>query len=723
MTFLAPLLAGLAALGAVPLIIWLLNRNRYKIIRWPALEFLLKSLQKSSRRLQLRELILLILRTMAVVLMALALGRLSIAAGGISAFGLSGGVTAVVVLDRSLSMSVRDGTGGSRFETAKARAQELVARLPPGSSCALLLLSDQPLAELAEPSQDLAYVAQLIEAATPSDGGTNVAAGVAKALEILHEAPGRREIYLVGDLQATGWPAAEDLAWRTTVEELAKPEAPVLFLADAGGPMRDNVQVERFAADDELVTTDVPTAFTAGLRNRGSMPVNDVAVELWTESEDGTMRKAAGTVVERLETVSEVRLEARLAPGLRRVQLRLIPDRLPADDTRQVVVEAVEKVRVLVVDGAEGQRGGGAEFLKAALSPLAALSAGAAPAEIDEGQSDLFRVDVVSPSALASTDLAAYQAVVLNDPAVLPAGLGASLQDWISSGRGLIILPGQRATTAWNVALDGIEPAKITGETRELKDSKGDKGMPLATTELVHPVVSFFARPGNESFLSQPRFWRAHRLEPVEGATPVLRFADGAPALLERTLGRGDVLMAAFPSDKAWSDLPLRPAFLMLMRRMVQHAALGNRPHLNVRVGDPLRLVIPPKLAGAHVEATDPQGDTTVLNPEQATGGDVRVELAETPYAGFYRVQGADRPWWFAVNPPPEESDTTPLTREEADLRLQPAQALWIGSNDDAGARLERARSGIEVWPILFALAVACLVAETILVVRWSPKG
>jgi hypothetical protein len=732
MMFIAPLLAGLTALGSIPLIIWLLNRNRFKVIRWPALEFLLKTLQKSSRRLQIRELILLILRTLAVILMALALARPSIAAGGLSLLGMRGGVSAVIVLDRSLSMAARDGTG-SRLDSAKSRAQELVSKLPRGSSAALVLMSDNAVAELAEPSQDLAYVAQMIEATQQSDGGTSVVAGISRAMEILRDAGGRREIYLIGDMQERGWPSPDDRAWKALAEELARPDSPALFLADVAGQSRDNVQVESFTADDELVTTDGATPFTAVVRNRGGAPANDVQIELWADGEDGQLRKAAGTVIERLETVSEVRLEARLAPGLRRIQLRLLPDQLPADDARQIVVEAVDKVRVLVIDGAEGVRGGGAEFLKAALAPIQAMSAPAAnrpgatpaPAEAQEdaGPADLFKVEVVSPGALSQVDLAAYQAVVLSDPASPPPGLGDALRAWVSAGRGLILLPGGRATAAaWNTVLAPVAPAELVGEPRELVDDKGAKGQGLATTGLIHPVVSFFATPENQPFLAQPRFWRAHGLKPAEGTTVVAKFADGLPALVERTIGRGAVLMSAFPTDKAWSDLPLRPAFLMLTRRMVQHAALGNRPRLNVRVHDPIRLVIPAKLAGTRIESTDPQGGRSVLNPESTPDGSARVELTDTPFAGFYQLKGAERPWWFAANPPAEESDLSALSREEATARLQPAPLRWIGSSEDAGASVDRARSGIEIWWILFALAVGCLIAESILVVKWAPK-
>jgi hypothetical protein len=63
-----------------------------------------------------------------------------------------------------------------------------------------------------------------------------------------------------------------------------------------------------------------------------------------------------------------------------------------------VVVEAVDKIRVLVVDGAEGQRGGGSEFIRAALSPLAAISAPLAPGAPPEQFSTISPTRSLNPS-------------------------------------------------------------------------------------------------------------------------------------------------------------------------------------------------------------------------------------------------------------------------------------------------------------------------------------
>src|SRR5271166_5914048 len=86
-----------------PIIIHLINRMRFKRIRWAAMEFLLKSQKRNRRRLIIEQLILLLLRILLVLLIAFLVARFI---GG--ALGSTGqGAMHVVVLDDTLSMADR----------------------------------------------------------------------------------------------------------------------------------------------------------------------------------------------------------------------------------------------------------------------------------------------------------------------------------------------------------------------------------------------------------------------------------------------------------------------------------------------------------------------------------------------------------------------------------------------------------------------------------------
>src|SRR5437016_7342714 len=65
---------GVGAVSA-PIIIHLINRMRFRRVRWAAMEFLLKAQKRMKRKLIIEQLILLMLRCLLVFLVALLLAR------------------------------------------------------------------------------------------------------------------------------------------------------------------------------------------------------------------------------------------------------------------------------------------------------------------------------------------------------------------------------------------------------------------------------------------------------------------------------------------------------------------------------------------------------------------------------------------------------------------------------------------------------------------------
>src|SRR6516162_5256657 len=96
----AYMIAG-GALVSSPIIIHLINRMRFKRIRWAAMEFLLKSQKRNRRRLIIEQLILLLLRILLVLLAAFLVARYVYAGSG------EKGTLHVVVVDDTPSMGDR----------------------------------------------------------------------------------------------------------------------------------------------------------------------------------------------------------------------------------------------------------------------------------------------------------------------------------------------------------------------------------------------------------------------------------------------------------------------------------------------------------------------------------------------------------------------------------------------------------------------------------------
>ena len=121
MSFLNPaMLFGMTAL-AIPIIVHLLNRRRFKKIQWAAMRFLQVSLERNQRRMKVEDWILLLLRMAIVALIALAVSRPT--TDWLKSKGLSSKVTASIIIDSSASMLRKDETEQeSRFSIAQGIA-------------------------------------------------------------------------------------------------------------------------------------------------------------------------------------------------------------------------------------------------------------------------------------------------------------------------------------------------------------------------------------------------------------------------------------------------------------------------------------------------------------------------------------------------------------------------------------------------------------------------
>src|SRR5438874_4069573 len=105
MSFLIPSLLGFLALSSVPIIIHLLNRRRFMRVDWAPMKYLKLTIKTNRRRLRIEQLILLAIRTLAIIVLICAIARPVLSSTGLGAW-LSGRsrTSRIIVIDDSLSM-------------------------------------------------------------------------------------------------------------------------------------------------------------------------------------------------------------------------------------------------------------------------------------------------------------------------------------------------------------------------------------------------------------------------------------------------------------------------------------------------------------------------------------------------------------------------------------------------------------------------------------------
>ncbi|HUV38596.1 MAG TPA: BatA domain-containing protein, partial [Planctomycetota bacterium] len=362
--------------GAGPIIIHLLNRQRFKRVMWAAMEWLLKALERNRRRMRVENLILLLVRVLVLVLLALALARPVLDARGALAVAGGSRLARFFVLDNSYSMGVK-GEAGTPFDRAKKAVGEMLDAATGGDLAALVVTGGESAEIIPEPTTALGDLRERLSTTELSHTDADLRAvltRVARRVEKLEQP--RVMIYVLTDLQRRNWlaDAPDDGELARTLEKIRKTTG--VFVVDCAGTDAGNTAVTRLvvSADETgesqgLVAVNVPVTVRATLEHFGPEPRGDVDVKMLI---DGHVEKTVRVPLGAREPVAaqfpNVKFD-RAGPHVVRVEAD--GDNLTLDDTRELAVDVDETVKVLCVNGSPSADVVANEtyFLERALAP------------------------------------------------------------------------------------------------------------------------------------------------------------------------------------------------------------------------------------------------------------------------------------------------------------------------------------------------------------------
>ncbi len=537
--FLNPVLmfAGLALIS-VPIIIHLINRMRYRRIRWAAMEFLLKSQKRNRRRLIIEQLILLALRCFLVVLAGLLVARFVGNMGEV----LSGqyGTIHFIVIDDTLSMNDRFKDAGQEttaFEGAKKRAKELAVDIVGNEKkqqVKLVKLSDLNTVrfngELSKASLSQ-FNAAVDDIDKPSLLHVRPVEGVAWAnaqLAADPSLPPQHFYHFISDLRDGDWSGPEAEPVNQAIDGFLKGgETNRVLLFDVAYPVRhenqntaigtENVGIVDFRPDTKYAAKGLPIRFTLITHNYSSVELKNKRLNVRVNGDEQFINPQ---IIETLKGNSDTRTEFELnfnKPDLNTVTIEIEADEgsgLKEDNTRVAVVEVKEQVPILMVDGngPEGLKPPGDSFF---LQTVLTAAKG-------------FRVDNKSVKDLETLDLDQYACIyLLNIPEFgpRPANVAADakreerlppavkkLEDYVSHGKRVVLFVGDKVRPGYynEVLYDngkGILPAPLAlRPTEKLTDDEKqhrafEDQYQIYVRESTQPIFAELANPKTREWL------------------------------------------------------------------------------------------------------------------------------------------------------------------------------------------------------------------------------
>jgi hypothetical protein len=585
MEFLQPLaLFGLVG-AAAPALLHLLQRRQPPTLPFPPVRYLVEAERRDSRRLRLRNLLLLVLRTALIAALALAAARPVVPASWGSVHAPS---AVAVVLDNSASSGVIV-EGQARFETLREVARAIGARATAADRLWRITADGVP------ERLSAAEWESTIDALTPVPRRLDLGMAVRAAGALLRAQELPATVVVMSDLQESALtPASVGV--------------PVVALTAAPFGSVPNRGVASVRVSSEIWSPGGSVVVEVGGRGAAA---GEVDLALGGAIVARGLAGPGGSVVLAVD---------RIGPGWHAATIALAPDEMRADNLFHTALRGAVPAAVSAL--------GAGEFVDAGLATLVAAGR-------------------------------------------------------VRAGRGVVV--GDRPDRGATIVLPPADPARVPAANQALAARGiGIRFGPLRDGE--------WAAASDLVPLEGATVWRRHRLD---GAGVTLATAGGEPWLVRV----GDVVVAASRLEDAWTDLPLRPAFIPFLDALVTRVGTGESWRVHAAPGEAVRL---------------PGSGGRVLLPAGAVpaNADGRLDAPREPGTYFVANAAGDTVGALLVNVDPRESDLAVASPALIRDRLSGASVI---DDPDALVRAAFAERRAEITTVLLVLALVLAVAELLL--------
>jgi hypothetical protein len=694
MNFLAPwfLLGGVAIAG--PILFHLIRRAAKERIPFSSLMFLRPTAPRMTRRRNLEHFWLLLLRCLALLLLATGFARPFFSKDITSPTPPGEARQMVLLVDTSASMR-REGL----WNKAQSVASSYLDKATPSDQFAIMTFDRQPrtLVSFAEWSswavdQRAGLARERLAAASPGWMSTQLGLALTSAAEqMMNDAAtakpaARREVILISDLQEGAkldglqghdWPTGVKVSVER-VEPSRKGNAGLEILAGANA---------KTGAEDAI-----------HVRVANSRDSSREKFQLaWTAETGG----------------SSTQMEIYLPPGQARsftapklpaaktsAQLRLSGEEESFDNTSYYVAPEFERATIAWF-GTESVND--PEKLRYYIERV-----------FPDGPRQPVQVMRPYTNSAFSSEMLNHATFAVIAQKLAPEEV-TPLRDWLARGKTALLVLSDSEMGPTLSAIASLPEVQLTELTNNFAL--------LGEVDFAHPIFAPFADPRFSDF-THIHFWKHRRWEVPSGAQAhvLAKFDDGSAALTQLTIGKGNLLVLASGWNPSDSQFAVSSKFPPLLQRMLDWSGADAPVRFQFLTGDaiPGSAGVSPASSGVaagtqavpSVEWQKPDGKKVTLSAE--------APFTDTDIPGIYTATIGGKQRHYAVNLSLDESRTAALAPDElarlgVPLQLTPeisVAQLKVQERHLQQAELENRQ---KLWRWLIAGVLAITLGEIML--------
>lgn len=722
------ILFGFVAL-IIPPIVHLLNRRRFVVVDWAAMQFLQIS-KKTRQKVLLEQILLMLLRVLLIAALVLAVAspviRLSCIEslpGGQRLAKLAGTSNRdiVIIVDGSFSMDYK-WNNGTAHDAARDWSLEFLKRLQKGDQVAILQAKQRPIPVLDLLTAEMGEVRTKLESMPRPRGGVDWAKAVQEAQRILDDGRGsQKEIIILTDGQRHGWSDPRSLeSWQLLALSTPKSQSSRIWVVNVVPDRPEDAPnwfLSPITANRSVATVDREVLFKFDLlsafkvKDEKESPEAPAKIEFRVDDEPAGEKRIPRS---REPLIGMDYRRSFHTVGSHLFSAIISEDALPGDNRRDFAIDVLPTIPVLIVDG---EKPGvisprGSDYLRFAIAPanLAQPSFMVKTIALTEFGSQTLT------SPIAGDAWTLPRLLILQNVASLNDSQSRAIEEMLQRGGGVFVLLGPKCNAeSWNGATfrngEGWLPARLAAIAGDDDPKKG--ALPVASS-VEKTFLDLFKEPDAESFAKSSfgHWWRLDTSAPGAGNVAA-QFTSGDPLLVEKSFGKGRVLLSAVPLDDSWPTTLLRSHdFVRLCHECLYHLAAVRAAEVNLEARQPI--VFRPADG-------EPPGGIEITRPD---GSKKRVEVSQWPLVyedtretGVYKLMtDSGRMQYYVVQPDGGESVLTAAT--DADRRavasLFPQGTITYESDRDAIVRaFQQGRNDPELWWLFLILVIVLLAAET----------
>ena len=589
---------------AIPILIHLIRLVRFKVVHWPAMEFLILSQKRRRRKVWLSKFLLIMTRILLLLIAVVVFANIQFDRD--DSDDNTSGTLHLVILDDSFSMGERSidfddesGVTSTCFDFAKTAVLDLAKNLVQQPNQRVVIVRTCDLTEQSVANQisscDSQWLANLkteFGEMSPTDLAISPLRKLLEVESVSFDADHVR-LYVVSDFRNKDWRGNET---KKVVSRLTDRFDLTRLIHCAEFDRRSkNLCIQMLKPENKVLAANVPFFLKLVIRNRSDVDRTDVQVEIrktfginesWQNSRvnsnpaanmsgvddsvsDLEIRNEPTVLIKKIKANSVVTTKFPILlseAGTHVIEARLPDDDLLIDNFFQRVVDIPITNQVLLI--AENQSRD-VNYLSWLFQPKGngtTLNTG-------------FNVDVQSMQTVASqsaNNLERYRAIFLLSDDLVNVKSIALLEQYVKEGGLLFVIPGNSAdpkllTKHLYRGGDGVLPFAIASAIEISERNEGTK----TDITFVNPNFKNLFRGESEKLISliqfQRKFIPPRNWSPGAGEDVIanLRGRATTPLIVSRQLGFGRSIVILSPFDNRWNNWAKNPTFVVLVFQLI----------------------------------------------------------------------------------------------------------------------------------------------------------